>query len=91
MEVCFYANLRPLVGADRVELELERGATVRSLLGELLRRWPALGEHLVTAEGELSRRVNLFVEGRNARWLQGEATPLDGVAQVDLFPPVAGG
>ena len=37
------------------------------------------------------RRVNVFVEGRNIRWLEGLATPLEPDQVVDIFPPVAGG
>ena len=92
MRVSFYATLRPLVGGRSVELPLAGGATVRELAHELVRRWPALGEHLLTDEGALSRRVNLFVEGRNVRWLpEGDATILSSTASVDVFPPVAGG
>jgi molybdopterin synthase sulfur carrier subunit len=42
-------------------------------------------------EGHLSRRVNIFVGGRNVRWLQGLETPLESGQTIDIFPPVAGG
>ena len=90
MRVVFYATLRAIAG-HHAEVELEPGASVLDLVETLADRWPELREHLLTDEGGLSRRVNVFVAGRNVRWLDGEKTSLDGVAEVDLFPPVAGG
>lgn len=91
MEVRVYATLRPIVGAASVEIELPAEATVQTLIEHLSARWPDLAEHLLTEEGGLSRRVNVFLAGRNVRWLEGAATPLAGVDEIDLFPPVAGG
>lgn len=91
MKVSFYATLRAIVGERSVELSLCEGATVEGLVAELARRWPALREHLFDDEGGLSRRVNIFVGGRNVRWLDGLATPLGPDQVVDVFPPVAGG
>jgi len=90
MRVVFYATLRAIAGFE-AEVELPEGATVQTLVDDLAERWPALREHLLTEDGDLSRRVNVFVAGRNVRWLEGAATSLAGVAEVDLFPPVAGG
>ncbi|MCS5635173.1 MAG: MoaD/ThiS family protein [Myxococcota bacterium] len=91
MRVCFYATLEPIVGQRRVEVELPEPATVRDLVEELSARWPALGEALLDDDGQLSRRVNIFVDGRNARWLQGLETSLEPENSIDIFPPVAGG
>jgi MoaD family protein len=91
MKVRFYATLRPIVGERSVELPLADGTTVRELTRELARRWPALAEHLFDEDGGLSRRVNVFVGGRNVRWLDGLDTPLRSDQAVDVFPPVAGG
>ena len=92
MEVGFYATLRPIVGGRTVEVALSEGATVKQLLDALAHRWPALREQLFDEDGSLSRRVNVFVDGRNVRWLPGRlATALGPEQQVDVFPPVAGG
>lgn len=92
MQVSFYATLRPIVGARSVELALPAGATVRDLLDEIARRWPPLAAEIFTDAGELSRRVNVYVDGRSVRWLpDGVATPLGAAERVDVFPPVAGG
>ena len=95
MQVHFYATLRPIVGARSVAVELPSSdpgdPTVRTLVDELARRWPDLAEHLFDEDGALSRRVSVFIDGRNARWLEGEASPIPADAKVDIFPPVAGG
>ncbi|MGE4652106.1 MAG: ubiquitin-like small modifier protein 1 [Myxococcota bacterium] len=91
MRISFYATLRPIVGQRSVELPLHEGASVRELVDTLATRWPGLSEHLFDEAGGLSRRVNVFVEGRNIRWLEGLETPLHGWQAVDIFPPVAGG
>ncbi len=91
MEVCFYATLEPLVGQRRVELSLPPDATIRDLVEKLAEGWPALREHLFEENGALSRRVNIFLGGRNVRWLRGLDTPVGEGESVDIFPPVAGG
>ena len=91
MRVSFYATLRPIVGDRSVELPLAEGAPVRELVDALASRWPELSEQLFDEEGGLSRRVNVFVEGRDIRWLDGVETPLHPGQKVDIFPPVAGG
>jgi len=91
VEVCFYATLEPLVGQRRVELSLPPDATIRDLVEKLAEGWPALREHLFVENGALSRRVNIFLGGRNVRWLRGLDTPVGEGESVDIFPPVAGG
>ena len=91
MRVSFYATLRPIVGARSVEIPLAEGATVRELVAALASRWPELSAQLFDEEGGLSRRVNVFVGGRDIRWLEGVETPLQPGQEVDIFPPVAGG
>jgi MoaD family protein len=92
VRVRFYATFRPIVGAKEADVPLPGGATVQDLLDALVARWPALREHLLEPDGSLSRRANVFVGGRGARWLpEGTRTPLAGVDEVDVFPAVAGG
>ena len=94
MEVRLYATLRAIAGSRSVELPIavDAGATVRDLVRELVQRWPEMEEILLTENGALSRRVNVFVDGRSTRWLpDGEDTKLRADHSVDVFPAVAGG
>ena len=92
MQVSFFATLRQIVGGRDFDIPLPAGATVRDLTEELARRWPGLQEHLFTDEGALSRRVAIYVDGRNVRWLpDADATVLAEGQSVSLIPPAAGG
>lgn len=92
VRVRFYATFRPIVGARHAEVAVPRGARVGDLLDAILVRWPALREHLVRPDGGLSKRANLFVDGRAVRFLPaGLDTPLEAGQEIDCFPAVAGG
>lgn len=92
VRVRFYATFRPIVGAKHVDLPMPEAATLGDLLEEILARWPELREHLVGPNGGFSKRANLFVNGRAARFLPaGLATPLEPGQEIDCFPAVAGG
>ncbi len=71
---------------------VDEGATLGDLMEVLLTRWPELREHLVAPDGGFSKRANLMLDGRAARFLPlGLETPLEPGHQVDCFPAVAGG
>jgi molybdopterin synthase sulfur carrier subunit len=92
MRVNFFASVREIVGGRASDISLPEGACVKDLAEELARRWPDLREQLFTDAGALSRRVGIYVDGRNIRWLpDGEATVLSADCDVALIPPAAGG
>jgi molybdopterin converting factor small subunit len=79
VRVQFYAQLRELIGAHQLELDLPPGATVRELLERIYAQRPALRAHdksiLVGADLE-------FVD-RNYK--------LNPVEEIAIMPPVQGG
>jgi len=90
--VRFYATFREIVGAREVELELAGEPRVRELLEALFARWPVLREHLIAPDGGFSKRANVFLDGRAARFLpHGMDTRIDSAQEIDCFPAVAGG
>ncbi len=92
MRINFYATLRSAIGQNFVELPLAEGTSVVELAREIARRWPALGDRILDAEGEISGQVHFMIGGRNIRWLpMGSATPLSCDEVIDVFPPTAGG
>lgn len=92
MQVSFYATLRRIVGEKTIELVLHEEATVQQLLDEILHRYPALRHELIDENGKLYQHVNLFVNSRNALFLEkGMDTPLPKDAVVGIFPAVGGG
>jgi molybdopterin synthase sulfur carrier subunit len=92
MKVSFYATLRPLVGAKTVDIPHPGGATLRSLVREIVARFPALGPKLFTEHGELAPGIHVFVNGRGAGYLRdGLDTIVTPEDVIDVFPAVAGG
>ena len=92
MKVNFYATLRLITGQTTVELDMPRGTTVDELLAAVIERFPELREKLFHEDGTLLGHVHVFINGRDAPYLDRKLdTPLDEADTVDVFPAVAGG
>ncbi len=91
MDVRFYAGLREIVGGKRVVLETAPGQTVRELLDEAGEKFPALLPLMWEPDGSLSDYIKVFVDGREMRHLEGLETVIPEDAEIDIFPPSAGG
>jgi MoaD family protein len=92
IRVRFYATFRLIVGGKHADVSVTEGASVGDLLAAIVECWPELHEHLIRPDGGLSKRANLFVDGRAARFLPGGLdTPLAPGQEIDCFPAVAGG
>ena len=81
--------LRPNVGGAK-EVEIGGGTSARSSTASW-RPYPALKDQLLTAEGELNRFVNVYLDGQDVRYLQGRETPVGVRDEVRLLPAMAGG
>jgi MoaD family protein len=81
--------LRPQVGGNK-EVELA-GATVGAVVDALTTQYPSLKGQLLTADGELNRFVNVYVNGQDVRYLDGLATAVAERDEVRLLPAMAGG
>ncbi len=81
--------LRPFAD-DAAELAVD-GDTVGEALARLGDGRAALLARILTPEGELRPYVNVFVGERNARRLDGLATPLADGDVIAVIPAVAGG
>lgn len=92
MKVNFYATLRNVVGEKTVIFQMPEDATVRSLLAEMITLYPPLKTELLNEHGELYAHVHIFVNGRDATFLE---NGLDTVIRPDdllgVFPAVGGG
>ena len=90
--VRFYAAFRDMVGGKEAHFEVPDGASVGDVLEAILGRYPEMREHLINPDGSLSKRANLFVDGRAMRFLpEGLSTPLEPEHELDCFQAVAGG
>ncbi len=92
MKVNFYATLRDITGAKTVEFDDPGCTTVRRLIDEMVARYPALREKLLQESGDLWGHVHIFINGRDARFLEGELnTEILPTDVVSVFPAVGGG
>ena len=92
MNVRFHATLRQAVGGKHVEVDWHDGLTVWGFVGQMVERYPGLGQQLLDAEGKLARHVHVMVNGRDAPYLKhGLETTLDPTDAIDVFPAVGGG
>ena len=81
--------LRAHANGER-DIDVE-GGTVGDAVQALVGRHPALGQQLLTPDGELHRFVNVYVNGRDVRYLEGLATPIEPRDEIRLLPAIAGG
>ena len=82
-------QLRPLTGgAGVVHVE---APNVGAALVALDASYPGLNERLFDEEGRLRRFLNVFVEDRDIRFLDGLGTALQPGDTLSLVPAIAGG
>lgn len=67
------------------------GGTVAEVFDALEARYPGLGERLRDDSGQIRRFVNVFVNGRNVREIDGAATTLSPGDELGIIPAMAGG
>jgi sulfur-carrier protein len=67
------------------------GATIGDAVQSLVGQHPALAGQLLTPEGDLHRFVNVYLNGRDVRYLAGLDTPVDERDEIRLLPAIAGG
>ena len=67
------------------------GSTVREVVDNLVKAYPDLKDQLLDAQGEVRRFVNLFVNDRDIRFLDGLNTPVKEGDELAIIPAIAGG
>lgn len=82
--------LRSEVGGES-RLRVDAGATLAEVLRELERRWPRFARRICDEQGQIRRFVNVYVDGEDARMLDGVATPVHEGAEIQVLPSIAGG
>src|SRR6478672_1541792 len=74
--------------SDSVEVT---GATVRDALDQLTARYPNIKKNLFSDQGKLRSFVNVYVNDEDIRYLDKDATKLEGNETISIVPSVAGG
>ncbi len=75
-------------GAKQLDLA---GATVGQVIDALIAAHPSLGSQIRTPDGALNRFVNVYLNGQDIRYLEGESTAVAATDEVRLLPAMAGG
>lgn len=81
--------LRAAVGNQK-QLDVP-GATVGEVLTGLAGAHPGLRDQILTADGDLNRFVNVYLNDQDIRYLQALATPVAERDTVVILPAMAGG
>ncbi len=85
-----FATFRAIAGS-KVEVASSDAHDVQTLIEHLVEQHPRLAGLILDDEGNLQRFVTVFIDGRDARYLDGLATIVPPTARVAIFPPLAGG
>jgi sulfur-carrier protein len=92
MKVNFYATLRDITGQKTVEIDLPEDASIHQLLEIMITRYPPLRSKLLQENGELFGFVHVFINGRDAPFLDDQLeTILKPTDAISIFPAVGGG
>lgn len=75
-------------GAASVSVD---GATVGEALNALTTTHAGLAKHLRDESGKLRSFVNVYLGDEDIRYLDNEATAIDGAAELTIVPSIAGG
>ena len=92
MKVNFYATLRDVVGQKTVDIDIPENATVRQLVDTVVERYPLLRDKLLNQEDNLWGHVHVFINGRDAPFLDDKMkTVIKSDDSISIFPAVGGG
>jgi MoaD family protein len=75
-------------GVSRLDIEAR---SLRAVLDEIERRWPALHRNICDETGKVRRHINLFVNSHHMRDRDGLDTPLSPGDVISILPAVSGG
>jgi adenylyltransferase/sulfurtransferase len=75
-------------GQDSIEV---MGGTVAEVLTQLTTRYPNIKKNLYTDTGKLRSFVNVYVNDEDIRYLDKDATELEGTETISIVPSIAGG
>ncbi len=87
-----YATFRQIAGEKSIELNLPAGTTVFEAIRAATVKFPVLKPHWFNDQWELFPHVHVMLAGDDVTTLpQKWDTPLKEGANLEVFPPVAGG
>jgi molybdopterin synthase sulfur carrier subunit len=92
MKVNFFATLRQIVGQKTVEIDLPENTSIQDFVEIMVIKYPPMRKELLDKNGNLYRHVHVFVNGRDAPFLDnGMETIIQPDDTLNIFPAVGGG
>jgi len=92
MQVCFYANMRTIIGKPSLEINDVGVDSFRKLITFVVKLYPDAKFHLLDEHGDLRPDVPVYVDGRNPRLLkEGIDASLQPHSVVSFFSPISSG
>ncbi|MFQ5762709.1 MAG: ubiquitin-like small modifier protein 1 [Candidatus Bathyarchaeia archaeon] len=89
--VRFFATLRELTGKQEEQLDVTEPASVKVVLDELTKRYGKPFKTYIFNQGQLSDRLQIFVDGKNITSLEGLGTRMKDGGTLAILPPAGGG
>lgn len=81
----------PCGAAAEVNTTEVKAGDVTGLIEELNIRYAGIKERLCDEKGQVRRFINIYVNGEDIRFLQGQKTQVEDGAEVSIVPAIAGG
>lgn len=93
INVRVFATFRDLLGLKELELEVgpEENLKLIDLLERLFQKFGEKFRNKMLENGNIKPQVNIMINGRNIKFLDGLNSSLKDGDIVAIFPPVAGG
>jgi sulfur-carrier protein len=74
-----------------ISLPLDLRMTIVEAFEMLGRDYPGIRQRVLDDQGNIRRHVNVFVNGENVRFAQGDATQVTHASEVRVYPAMSGG
>ncbi|MBE0512424.1 MAG: MoaD/ThiS family protein [Candidatus Bathyarchaeota archaeon] len=92
IKVRFFTSLREITGKKEDEIQSPSIFTVEELLAHLSKKYGReFTEYLYDEKGKVRTYIQILINGRGIKALQGFETKLKEGDTVAIFPPVGGG
>ena len=82
--------LQKLTGG-KPEVAIGIRGDISELIEKLNADYPGFKERLCDENGKIRRFINIYVNGEDIRFLQGQETKIEDGAEVSIIPAIAGG